>query len=91
MDDGFSGTNYDRPDFERVLNDIDKGKINVVLFGYKKDPNNKHKLIIDEEASQIVRYIYKLCSEGNGYNRITKILRLLLRVHHPVVLYLSKT
>jgi len=31
VDDGFSGTNFDRPDFERLLNDIDKGKINVVL------------------------------------------------------------
>jgi site-specific DNA recombinase len=159
VDDGFSGTNFDRPDFERLLNDIDKGKINVVLtkdlsrfgrdyiqagyfiekvferknvryiavddnidtlnnnndilmpiknvlndmyardvsrktraafnakarngeyivsrppFGYKKDPNNKHKLIVDEEAARTVRYIFKLCSEGNGYNRITKILR----------------
>ncbi|MCX7842864.1 MAG: recombinase family protein [Clostridia bacterium] len=159
VDDGFSGTNFDRPDFERLLNDIDKGKINVVLtkdlsrfgrdyiqagyfiekvferknvryiavddnidtlnnnndilmpiknvlndmyardvsrktraafnakarngeyivsrppFGYKKDPNNKHKLIVDEEAARTVQYIFKLCSEGNGYNRITKILR----------------
>lgn len=159
VDDGFTGTNFDRPDFERLLNDIDKGKINVVLtkdlsrfgrdyiqagyfiekvferknvryiavddnidtlnnnndilmpiknvlndmyardisrktraafnakarngeyivsrppFGYIKDPNNKHKLIVDEEAALTVRYIFKLCSEGNGYNRITKILR----------------
>lgn len=159
VDDGFSGTNFDRPDFERLLNDIDKGKINVVLtkdlsrfgrdyiqagyfiekvfarkdvryiavddnidtlnnnndilmpiknvlndmyardvsrktraafnakarngeyivsrppFGYKKDPNNKHRLIVDEEAARTVRYIFELCSEGNGYNRVTKILR----------------
>jgi len=159
VDDGFSGTNFDRPDFERLLNDIDKGKINVVLtkdlsrfgrdyiqagyfiekvfegknvryiavddnidtlnnsndilmpiknvlndmyardvsrktraafnakarngeyivsrppFGYKKDPSNKHRLIVDEEAARTVRYIFELCSEGNGYNRITKILR----------------
>jgi len=29
-------------------------------FGYKKDPNNKHLLIIDDEASDIVRKIFDL-------------------------------
>jgi site-specific DNA recombinase len=31
VDDGYSGTTFDRPDFERMLNDIDEGKINLVL------------------------------------------------------------
>ena len=31
VDDGVSGTSFDRPSFERMLNDIDAGKINVVL------------------------------------------------------------
>lgn len=30
-DDGYTGTNFDRPDFKRMLEDIDNGKINLVL------------------------------------------------------------
>lgn len=28
VDDGYSGTNFDRPGFQRMLNDIEDGKIN---------------------------------------------------------------
>ncbi len=31
IDDGYSGTNFDRPDFNRLLNDIESGKINMVI------------------------------------------------------------
>jgi DNA invertase Pin-like site-specific DNA recombinase len=31
IDDGYSGLNYDRPDFQRLLNDIDSGKVNLVV------------------------------------------------------------
>ena len=31
IDDGFSGTNFDRPDFKRMLKDIEKGRINCVI------------------------------------------------------------
>ena len=31
IDDGFSGTNFDRPDFKRLLKDIELGKINMVI------------------------------------------------------------
>lgn len=30
-DDGYSGTNYDRPDFQRMVADIERGKINCVI------------------------------------------------------------
>ena len=30
-DDGYTGTNFDRPDFKRMLNDIENGKINLVI------------------------------------------------------------
>jgi len=30
-DDGWSGTNFDRPDFQRMLSDIKRGKINMVV------------------------------------------------------------
>ena len=31
VDDGFSGTNFDRPDFKRLLNDIELGRVNMVI------------------------------------------------------------
>lgn len=31
IDDGYSGTNYDRPDFERMIRDIENGSINCVI------------------------------------------------------------
>ena len=31
IDDGFSGTNFERKDFQRLLNDIDTGLVNMVL------------------------------------------------------------
>ena len=31
VDDGFSGTNFDRPDFQRLLQDIELGNINMVI------------------------------------------------------------
>lgn len=31
VDDGFSGTNFDRPGFQRMISDIEKGKINLVI------------------------------------------------------------
>ena len=31
VDDGFSGTNYNRPNFQRMIEDIEAGKINMVV------------------------------------------------------------
>ncbi len=31
IDDGFSGLNFDRPDFQRLISDIKAGKVNLVL------------------------------------------------------------
>ncbi|RDU22296.1 resolvase [Anaerosacchariphilus polymeriproducens] len=31
LDDGYSGTNFERPDFKRMLNDIEEGRINCVI------------------------------------------------------------
>lgn len=158
-DDGWSGTNFERPDFKRMIEDIERNKINLVIvkdlsrfgreyaqmglyieqyfekkgvrfisvaenidskmgvdnlvlpftnvinsfyarqastktkaahrarakdgmylgghapFGYLKDPNDRHKLIIDPVAADIVRKVFHLFAEGAGLVRITKILR----------------
>ena len=31
IDDGFSGTNFDRPGFQRMIADIEKGRVNLVI------------------------------------------------------------
>ena len=158
-DDGWSGTNFDRPDFKRMLDDIEAGKINVVIvkdlsrfgreyaqmgmyiehyfeekgvrfisvaenidsskgtdnlvlpftnvinsfyarqsssktkaahvarakagmylgnhapFGYIKDPNDRHHLLVDPPAADVVKDIFRMFAEGIGYVRMTKILR----------------
>ena len=159
IDDGFSGTNFDRPDFQRMIKDIENKKVNMVIvkdtsrlgrdyiefgnyierifpqnqirvvcilenydseidngvadtlpfravmndmyaketskkikatkrknaeqglfmgryapFGYDKDPNDKHKLIINEECAKIVRKIFDLYLAGNSALQITYIL-----------------
>lgn len=43
-------------------------------YGYKKDPENKHKLIEDEEAAKVVRKIFNLYLEGKGTHTIAQIL-----------------
>lgn len=158
-DDGWSGTNFDRPDFKRMVDDIEAGKINTVIvkdlsrfgreyaemgmyiehyfeekgvrfvsvaenidtrngfdnlalpvtnvmnsfyarqcssktkaahraraktgmylgshapFGYVKDPTDRHHLIVDPPAADVVRDIFRMFADGVGYVRMTKILR----------------
>lgn len=43
-------------------------------FGYRKDPQDKNHLIVDETTAPTVRLIYSLAMEGYGTNRIGKVL-----------------
>ena len=158
-DDGWSGTNFERPEFKRMINDIESGRINTVIvkdlsrfgreyaqmglyiehyfeqkgvrfiavaegvdskngldnlmlpmtnvinslyarqastktkaahrarassgmyigshapFGYQKDPKDRHHLIVDPDAADVVKDIFQMFSDGIGYVRMTKILR----------------
>ena len=43
-------------------------------YGYRKDPANKKKWIVDEEAAEIVKRIFALCIAGKGPMQIAKVL-----------------
>lgn len=43
-------------------------------YGYIKDPHDKKKWIVDEEAAKVVRRIFNLCIAGKGPMQIAKIL-----------------
>lgn len=45
-------------------------------YGYIKDPQDKKKWIVDEEAAKVVRHIFDLCIEGKGPMQIAKALTL---------------
>lgn len=42
------------------------------IYGYKKDPNDSKKWIIDEPAAQIVRRIFDMYISGMGFSEISK-------------------
>ena len=44
------------------------------LYGYKKDPDQKGHLIIDEEAATVVREVFTLFSQGYGKTTIARML-----------------
>ena len=43
-------------------------------FGYRKDPEDKNHLLIDEDTAWIVRRIFELAKNGSGPNRIRRRL-----------------
>lgn len=159
VDDGFTGTNFDRPAFMQMIKDIESGKINMIItkdmsrlgrdyigtgeliekyfpskniryiaindgidtfidntnndiapfkaimndmyakdiskkvktslysrmkeglyvsgrcpFGYKKDPENKNHLIVNQEQVEVVKLIFDLALKGNTYHFIAQEL-----------------
>jgi len=47
---------------------------NFAPYGYKRDPDDKHKIIIDDHAAQVVRQIFQLRIEGISAAKIAKRL-----------------
>lgn len=54
------------------------------LYGYKKDPDDKHHLIIDEDVRDVVNLIYELALEGKSPKNIADTLTM-KKIPIPVV------
>ena len=37
-DDGFTGTNFDRPGFQRMMSDVETGTLNMHIGSYDEEP-----------------------------------------------------
>ena len=46
-----------------------------VPYGYKKDPEDKNRWIVDEPAAEVVRRIFQMCVSGLGPTQIAKRLK----------------
>ncbi|MBE6870216.1 MAG: hypothetical protein E7494_15925 [Ruminococcus albus] len=44
------------------------------VYGYKHSETDKNLWVIDEEAAEVVRKIFRLCIEGYGPSKIARIL-----------------
>lgn len=92
IDTAIDSANNDIAPFKSILNEMyakdTSKKINSVLqskrkqgeylgtapYGYKKDPENKYHLIIDEEAAKVVKLIFDKYLEGYGTMQIADYL-----------------
>ena len=61
----------------RIVNKM-KGNAGIPLspppYGYMKNPDDPRFWVIDPEAAEVVRCIYRLCLEGNGPMQIATAL-----------------
>ena len=44
------------------------------IYGYKTSLEDKHQWVIDDEAANVVRRVFKLCIEGYGPSKIARML-----------------
>ncbi len=44
------------------------------IYGYRKDPDNKGHLLVDPEAAEVVRQIFRWSLEGHGKQSIARML-----------------
>jgi len=59
------------------------------LYGYKKDPNDKNKWLVDPEAAEVVRRIFNMIIEGKGAYEIASIFTA-ERIYSPSYYLASK-
>jgi DNA invertase Pin-like site-specific DNA recombinase len=92
--DTLSRQSMDITPFKNILNDMYSADVSMKIksakrtrfkegkymgttapYGYRKDPEDKNHLVIDEEVAPVVREIYDLALSGWGTRRICRHLR----------------
>ena len=58
----------------RMKGESGKPTTTGIIYGYRKDPGDKHKWLIDEEAAAVIRRIFRLTIEGYGPYEIARML-----------------
>ncbi len=72
----------------KARSDAGKHTGSSAIYGYKKDPADKHHWIIDEEAAAVVKRIFNMTVEGKGPFEIAKTLKA-ERIERPSI-YLAR-
>ena len=58
----------------KVKGNSGKPTTNNAIYGYRKDPEDKDHWLVDEEAAEVIRRIFRMAVEGYGPYEISKIL-----------------
>ena len=82
-DDGWSGTNFERPEFKRMIDDIENGKINAVILNelIEKIVVHEKEIGADGVRTQQVDIYYKFIglinqkAEGGCKGEVVKVKR----------------
>ena len=59
---------------KRIRNERGENTSPLVPYGYRKDPADVHKFVIDEQEAVVVREIFDLAEEGYSYCGIARVL-----------------
>ena len=61
---------------EQAIRDMKEGKFigDKAPYGYKKSPNDCHKLIVDEETAPVVKQIFQWVLEGVSFEKVVILL-----------------
>ena len=71
----FQKPNYKEPQENTMLNNCMGEPLSQPPYGYMKSAENKKKWVIDPEAAEVVKSIFKMCLEGKGNETIARILQ----------------
>lgn len=76
IDDGFSGTSFNRPEIQRLLDDAKSGKYktNYPPYGYIKGTDKNCTPIVDPYSAEIIRRIYETRASGMNVKKIAETL-----------------
>ena len=74
IDDGYTGTNFNRPSFKRMLKDIEDKKIKMVITKSLSSLGRDYIESYDDVQASIVQRIFNMYLEGYGPYHIARLL-----------------